>query len=32
MISSSKENLASTIVNAFLNAGFGKDKFMLGGD
>ena len=32
MISSSKENLASTIVNAFLNAGFGKDKFMLGGE
>ncbi len=29
-IASSKENLASTIVNALLNAGFGKDKFMMG--
>lgn len=29
-IPSAKENLASTIVNGFLNAGYGKDMFMLG--
>lgn len=29
-IPSAKENLASTIVNGLLNAGYGKDMFMLG--
>ena len=32
LISSAKENLASTIVNALLNAGYGKDKYMLGSE
>ena len=29
-VDSARQNLASTFVNAFLNAGFGKDKLMMG--
>lgn len=31
-VDSARQNLASTFVNAFLNAGFGNDKLMMGGD
>jgi 26S proteasome regulatory subunit N1 len=31
-VDSARQNLASTFVNAFLNAGFGKDKLMMGTD
>lgn len=31
-VDSARQNLASTFVNAFVNAGFGADKLMTGGD
>jgi 26S proteasome regulatory subunit N1 len=31
-VDSARQNLASTFVNAFLNAGFGSDKLMMGQD
>ena len=31
-VDSAKQNLASTFVNAFINAGFGEDKLMMSGE